>query len=51
MRGEKGEVWGQAIRLARALDDANTVGNDAAAKLYGAQLLEKLKQLLEMYNG
>jgi len=47
----RGEIWEQAIRLARALDYANAAGNDDAAKMHRAALIEKLKQLMEMYNG
>ena len=51
MRDGQKEIWEQAIRLARALDNASAAGNDEAAKMHGAALLEKLKELLEIYNG
>ena len=45
------EVWEQAIRLARALDYANTAGNTEAAEIHRAALIDTLKHLMEMYNG
>tara|TARA_Y100000592_G_scaffold22271_2_gene34541 strand:- start:6419 stop:6649 length:231 start_codon:yes stop_codon:yes gene_type:complete len=43
-------LWGQAIRLARALEYANAAGNTEAAKIHHAALLETLKQLGEIHG-
>ena len=40
MRDGQKEIWEQAIRLARALDNASAAGNNEAAKMHGAALLE-----------
>jgi hypothetical protein len=43
----KKEVWQQAIRLARALDDANRAGNTDAAQIHHRALLDVLRQIIK----
>lgn len=42
------ELWEQAIRLARAFEDAQRVGNTKAARVHRQALLETLEQIIKM---
>ena len=39
-------LWEQAIKLARALDNANRVGNNDYARLHHQALILKLKEII-----
>tara|TARA_A100001201_G_scaffold136360_1_gene125295 strand:+ start:506 stop:655 length:150 start_codon:yes stop_codon:yes gene_type:complete len=42
------ELWDQAVRLAKALDDANKVKNIESSKIHHKALLEVLKEIIKM---
>jgi hypothetical protein len=42
------KLWDQAIRLAKALDDANKLRNIESSKIYHKALLEVLNEIIKM---